>query len=157
MLKRKYVAPPTPAKVCASKYKVEYCTALRTFFDRVPYVETEEEVAGKTKIIVRVTDLPLFATFAHSINVSQATLNNWAKEFPEFAEAMEFAHNKQEEILTTNCLRGFYKDGPAVFAQKNLLGWTDKMKQDTQQNTSIEVLMRKIDEENKEKDFLSKD
>jgi hypothetical protein len=150
MTKRKYVKP----SLFVSKYKPEYCQSLRKFFDQLPYTESEETVGGKSKIVVRVTDLPLFATFAATIGVHQVTLNNWAETYPEFKEAMEFAHNKQEEILTTNCLRGFYKDGPAVFAQKNLLGWTDKLKQDTNQTGSIEVLMKKIDDENKSKDFL---
>lgn len=95
-----------------SKYKPEYCDAI-----------IEHAATGASLV-----------SFAGSIKVPKLTLNNWAAEIPEFAEAMATAKavaaHWWEERLRRIAEGG---GGPgaatvAVFALKNFAGedWQDK-------------------------------
>ena len=132
-------------------YKSEYCEKLIDFFDIPPY-RTFTSPEGKISYIAN--DLPLFSSFAKSIRVTQLTLRKWAKNHPEFKEAMDIAKEMQEEILVTNSLRGTYTTAAAIFAQKNILGWSDKVKTESVAEFNINALMAQVEQNTKGKNFL---
>lgn len=132
-------------------YLPEYCEQLIEFFDQPAYkIVTGEK--GETAVIPN--DLPLFSSFAKSIKVSQLRLRQWAKVHPDFKEAMDLARDMQESTLITNSLRGLYASSPANFAAKNLLGWTDRVQNQTVTEINVKALMDRVDGNTENKNFL---
>ena len=93
-----------------SKYKAGHGKAMVEYFDRPPWVEVER-VNPKTgaEYTERVpSTLPTFEGFAGSLGVTHATLLNWRKEYPEFAEAYARCKEIQKDILVQNGLNRLY-------------------------------------------------
>lgn len=101
-----------------SSYDPKYIEELFRYFNQPPYIEKgNREVA---------TDFPTVASFAIKVGVSRKTLYAWAKEFPEFGEAMEWPKLFQERYLTVNGLKGLITPAMAIFTAKNCIGYRDK-------------------------------
>lgn len=62
---------------------------------------------------------PTLTKFAIKIGVHQNTLTNWAKEYPEFYEAMEFAKAIQADVLDERALTGRF-DGRVAMKIREL-------------------------------------
>ena len=101
-----------------TKYKPEYCQAIKDFFN----IEPTQIIDGKTVAI----DLPFIQSFSRTIGVSKSTLYKWAEEHEEFSDALKFCKENQERILAANALSGRYNATFAIFTAKNILEWRDR-------------------------------
>ncbi len=110
MAKKKEGAP--------TKYKPEYCKAIIEYFSVEPY-----KLVGKKEV---ANDLPFITAFAHSIDVTMETLQEWRRVHPEFSEAYAKARQLQESHFVTNSLRDNFAQPFAIFAAKNMFGWRDR-------------------------------
>lgn len=116
---------------CPSKYTPDYCKRIVEFFDIEPYREVEVTITHKdgseyTKTELKANDLRFLSAFARSIGVSQDSLHEWAKKYPEFCVALKKAKDLQAEHLITNGLHNTFAQPFAIFTAKNILGWRDK-------------------------------
>jgi hypothetical protein len=132
-------------------YRPEYCDALIEFFNRPPY---KIEVTDKNKTVFVPNELPLMASFATKIGISQVRIREWIKKYPEFKEAVECARDMMETILVVNSLLGNYNPAASTFALKNLLGWSDRVKTETVTELNINSVIQKVEEINRTKGFL---
>ncbi len=109
-----------------SRYRPQYCEALIQFFDVKPFSTTEViKKDGSVSVVETASLLPTFAAFAHTLGVTCATLLEWEKVHPAFAQAAQRARDLQGNILIQNGLRGNYSSSFVVFTAKNLLGWKE--------------------------------
>lgn len=97
-----------------TKYKEKYCKEILEYFSSKPY----EKIAGRNE----AGDYPSLAGFAIQIGVSQRSFHNWAKEYPEFYEALMLAKDYQENWLLVNGLKNTV---PPQFAQFVLINHSD--------------------------------
>jgi len=88
----------------------------------------DQTPALKVKTTRKTTgcDFPTFLRFGLSIGVSDQTLENWAKEHPEFLSATEVCRKMQEDIIKINSFNGHYSQSFAQFLLKNNHGYRDK-------------------------------
>lgn len=125
---------------CPTKYREEYCSEIVKYFieARQKVVETvvvqiEESNrypgAGSKKQEVRTiySELPTFQRFALSIGTHPETLSNWAKKYPEFADAVLRCKAVQEDFLIHGLLSGRIPAMAGIFVAKNIT----TMKEDT--------------------------
>ena len=105
-----------------SKYKPEYCDQIIAFFSVAPNrkevmeVSTSQGVSAKggtsdfrkEKYVLVPNDPPFFEDFATSIGVSDDTIVNWAKKYPEFLAAYNKSKFLQKRFLIINGLAGCY-------------------------------------------------
>jgi hypothetical protein len=119
-----------------SSYRPEYCATILEFFvidlERVERVSVPD---GKGGVIVieerRVNRFPTFSRFAHSLNVSAATLRRWSTavnkdgspKYERFAECYSRARDAQESLLVEGGMSGLYNSRFSMMTAKNLLGW----------------------------------
>lgn len=114
-------------------YKPEYCDLIIEHFDKEPFTTSFDEASGKT--FRSAILLPTLTNFARSIGVARSTIYEWAKDNPEFSDAIKRAQELQEEVLMQNGLFGAYDKTFAIFTAKNICGWKDK--QDIEHSGSI--------------------
>lgn len=114
-------------------YKPEYCELIIKHFDKEPFTSSYDEASGKTHRNAIL--LPTLTNFARSIGVARSSIYEWAKEHPEFSDAIKIAQELQEEVLMQNGLFGAYDKTFAIFTAKNICGWKDK--QDIEHSGSI--------------------
>lgn len=98
-------------------YKPEYCEEI------VAYFQERLNNLGKKKIR---PELPTFEKFSAHLGIAVQTLYNWAEKHPEFMEAKKKASTIQHACLIDGALGDDFASGPAIFAMKNLMKWTDK-------------------------------
>ena len=106
-----------------SIYQPKYVDELIEYFNS-PAIERDDRgnvVAGH---------FPTLARFASKIGVHRETLLEWAKRYPEFADAYKKAKDLQESNLIEGTLAGAYQPSFAIFTAKNVLGWRDKTEQE---------------------------
>ena len=126
-----------------TKYDPKYCKEIIKFFNIEPHFETPcvttyKNGATKEEVKLIPSDLPLFSTFANSLEVDRDTVREWAKakdkdkklKHPEFSFAYKRAKECQRRILITNGLQGLYSTAFAIFTAKNIIGWRDKTETD---------------------------
>jgi hypothetical protein len=123
-----------------TKYKPEYCEEIIKFFSVEPYQKEIVEVSTSTTTnskggtsefrkekYQRVSNpLPFFEAFGRSIGVSDDTIVNWAKKYPEFLAAYNTAKALQKEFLVQNGLAGTYPPASFIFTAKNITDMRDK-------------------------------
>jgi len=114
-----------------TKYNPKYCEEILDYFDIEPHFETPVIITyknGTTKEEVKLmpSDLPTLAGFAVKLGVHRDTLNEWAKTYEEFSDAIKRAKDCQEQILITNGLQNLYAQPFAIMASKNILNWRDR-------------------------------
>lgn len=116
-----------------SKYKKKYCKAIIAYFKDAPlYQEVETEIYDKkkdeyrTKCVKVATLCPSFTRFAEEIGVNPDTLQEWKKNYEEFAAAYETAKHYQEEWLMNASGMGYYNAAVGIMALKSNHGWTDR-------------------------------
>lgn len=114
-------------------YKPEYCDLIIEHFDKEPFTTSFDEASGKT--FRSAILLPTLTNFARTIGVARSTIYEWAKDNPEFSDAIKRAQELQEEVLMQNGLFGAYDKTFAIFTAKNICGWKDK--QDIEHSGSI--------------------
>jgi len=108
------------------RYRTQFCEDLIQFFNISPFTVTEVvKKDGNISLVETPAQLPTFAAFAHKIGVSAFVLKTWEAEHDDFKLAADKARDLQGNILLQNSLRGNYSASFAVFAAKNLLGWSD--------------------------------
>jgi hypothetical protein len=79
--------------------------------------------------------------FAFSIDVNPDTLHEWKKHHVKFSESYKKALALQEKLLLQHGLRGKYNVAMAIFALKNLSGWSDRIEQKVDTNVTLEKLV----------------
>lgn len=128
-----------------SKYKRQYCEDIIKFFDVEPWQMREVVVtlrSGATveKDVRYPARLPTLERFAHSIDVNDDTLVEWAKaadedgklKHPEFSAAYARAKALQKDILVENGLQGLYNGPFAIFVAQN---FTDMKQKEEHEHT----------------------
>ena len=113
-----------------TKYKVQYCEEIITFFDQEPYSVVEDDdgnvmVSANGKPVFKACPLPTFEHFAQSIGVHVDTLHEWADKHPKFSESKKRASQCQKNILIQNGLTGGYNNTFSIFIAKSCLGMRD--------------------------------
>ena len=116
-----------------SLYKPEYCQDMIQFFNREPF-EDKMTVKGVQRLANR---LPTFANFAFLNSLTEATLLNWCKEYPEFFEAYNTCKQLQKDFLTANGLEGLYPPASFIFVAKNITDMRDKQEVEHSGNVSL--------------------
>jgi hypothetical protein len=108
------------------RYRTQFCEDLIRFFNIPPFSVTEVvKKDGSISLVETPAQLPTFAAFAHKTGVSVSVLKMWEEDHADFKQAADRARDLQGDILLQNSLRGNYSASFAVFAAKNLLGWSD--------------------------------
>lgn len=134
-----------------SKYKPEYCEQLIKFFSVAPNrkelmeVSTSESLSTKgTKSDFRKekyqlvpNDPPFFEDFAISISVSDDTIVNWSKQYPEFLAAYNRAKFLQKRFLIINGLAGCYPPASYIFTAKNVTEMKDEQQHKIKQQFDV--------------------
>ena len=125
-----------------TKYKNAYCKGIIKFFSGDPYKEVTTKFTNKKgeeweKDELRANDIPFFSAYAHSIDVSHATLLAWCDKHPDFLEAYKRAKELQEYFLAINCLMGLYQQSFGIFTAKNILGWRDERHLDVKKKVDV--------------------
>lgn len=98
-----------------TKYRRKYAQMLIDYFTKyldMRELQSEAEKGQKKKKLPE--GYPTFTKFARSLGVTARTLRNWRDENPEFAEAMEFASEMQDDILDERGLIGVYDGRTAM-------------------------------------------
>ena len=98
-----------------TKYRRKYAQMLIDYFTKyldMQELQSEAEKEQKKKKLPK--GYPTFTKFARSLGVTARTLRNWRDENPEFAEAMEFASEIQDDILDERGLIGIYDGRTAM-------------------------------------------
>lgn len=114
------------------RYRAQFCEELLRFFAVSPFSVTENvKKDGTVSLVETPAQLPTFAAFARTIGTSSAVLKQWEQEHADFKSAADKARDLQGDILLQNSLRGNYSASFAVFAAKNLLGWSDGKEKET--------------------------
>lgn len=107
-----------------TKYRIEYCQKLISYFDTVPSHETDIITTyGKTEKIETkevANELPTFERFAANLSVNVDTLYEWGRVHPEFSVSLSRAREMQKHILITNSLKGLYDSRFAIFLATNI-------------------------------------
>ena len=85
------------------------------------------------------SEVPTFAGFARSIGVSSATLIDWEKRHPAFAESRARCRDMVEVWFSVALTTGAAHATGAIFVAKNILGWRDR--------TEVETVSRVEDSE----------
>ncbi len=144
-----------------TKYKPEYCAALIAFFSGPPNrkevmeVSTNDTVNSKggtsrfkkEKYQLVPNDPPFFEDFAKSIDVSDDSIVNWAKKFPEFLVAYNRAKFLQKRFLIINGLAGCYPPASYIFTAKNVTDMRDKQEVDTTKTVEFKGLDNMTDDQ----------
>lgn len=157
----------------SEEYVSDFCDSMLKFFDIDYYSTVEKEDKRRTYIdengeskpvmttVTMPNALPTIQGFARNIGVSSQKIFAWAEKYPEIKETLVRCQDIQYDILVNNALRGMYAASPAIFAQKNLLGFTDKINENpligggnTNVTLNINSLLNKIADNNKDKGIL---
>lgn len=116
-------------------YDPRYCEMIIDYFsvELTHTVVVEKEVKGKDgkplklrKKIQVPSELPTLVGFCCSIGIHRQRLWEWAKVYPELADAINIAKDHQARVLIGNSLLGRYNPLFAAKAAANLLGWVDR-------------------------------
>lgn len=120
-----------------SKYDPKYIEEMRAFFNR----DYTQKKHGKTE----ACDFPSIARFAVNIGVNKTTIYEWAKNHPEFSNALKECQEIQEDIIVNNSLKGTYNGSFAQFLLKNNYGYRDKQEvEQTVQEIKIDTQDEKL-------------
>jgi hypothetical protein len=101
-----------------SKYDPKFCQAMIDFFSTPLYTADKD---GKSVGNI----LPTFIRFALSIKVTDRTLDNWVRDFPEFAEAYRICKALQKDFIIQNGLLANYSAPFSIFTAKNITDMRD--------------------------------
>jgi len=128
---KKEAAAGEPRKINVhSKYKPEYCDAIRRWFD-VPHTKTVEVVIQVRDRTIMKQELqpvapPHMSAFARSIGTTNATLRDWAAKYPEFQVAYQDAKDMFEEHIVDGALLGQFNPQFTKFVAVNRTDMRDK-------------------------------
>lgn len=120
-----------PGAGAPTLYKTEYCDKIIKFFD-VPHSKIITiRTTGKNDYVKEeekeiANALPHLIQFARQIGVSHDAISDWAKKYPDFAEALSTAKKINEQMLASNALKGLYNSTFSIFMAKNKFGWRDE-------------------------------
>ena len=112
-----------PGNLIPSKYQKKFCSEMLAFFDRV-YAEG---------------NYPTFEMFADEIEVTAATLANWAAAYPEFEEAYTACKNKQRGALLEGAMAGRFNATFAKFVAVNCHGMKEKVEVDDKHSGGLKI------------------
>lgn len=116
-----------------SKYKEEYCQTIREYFAK-PVLDKD----GK------LNTPPTLYGFASQTKVCHDTLHEWAKNHPNFSEAMKECKATQSQFIIDATFTGKSNPAFSIFMMKNICGWRDKTEVD--QTVSLKPsIIQKID------------
>lgn len=114
-----------------TKYDPSLCQNIISFFDIEPIIYRDITITykdGSTKEISEAegSQLPFFSHWCRKVGISQETMCQWVKKYPQFSEAYKKAKECQEEILVTCALKNCYNSTFSIFTAKNMFGWRDE-------------------------------
>ncbi len=146
--KYNYTKKPGPP----TKYRPEYCQELIDYFSIPAYKIDKKTFTTKNAVIEEpfavVNDLPFLSNFAWDRKVEPATIDKWAKRYPDFQLALSHAKDLQKQFLIQNGIAGRYNSNFAVFTATNI---TDMRlaKQEVEASGSVSVKIVKFSGEKK--------
>jgi hypothetical protein len=113
-----------------TKYKPEYCEDIIEYFSVVPYEEKTKTIVPKNGepydiLVDEASDFPSYEGFAAKIEVHRETLLNWCEEHPKFFDAYKRCKALQRNWSLVNGHKGTCNTTFAIFAAKNLYGYTN--------------------------------
>lgn len=127
------------------QYHPGYAKQILAYFDRPKtrrvidsYTWKSGAVSDKERFVPNTP--PHFSEFARSIGVTTRKLKSWAKDHPEFKEAMEQCQEILEEFLIDNGLLGVYGSQAMIFVAKNKTKMKDKVIHENQHVDMNKVL-----------------
>ena len=106
-----------------SKYKPEFPEMLLEYFGKAPYTKEGQDLVAN--------DFPSLAGFAIKLGVHRDTLHEWSTIHPEFSDAYKRAKDFQENFVIVNGNKGLINPAFGIFTAKNVLGWRDKQKDES--------------------------
>jgi len=139
--KKKKVGRPT-------KYDPIYAEKLIEFFDIDPVEYKDITITykdGSTKDISQeeAAPIPFLTDFCKTIGITEDTIVNWTKKYPEFLGAYKRAKKLQVQFIMTNALRMNFSAVFSIFTLKNIARWQDsdegnwRDKQDIEHSGSV--------------------
>jgi len=141
----------------------KFCDDMLHYFDIEPYREIESESAKGTKYTKFIANrLPTIEGFARTQGISSDKIRSYADKYPEVLEAMLRCYDMMYDMLLNNSLMGMYDSSSAVFAQKNLLKFSDKIKPNTpivsgdNNNINIGTVLMEVMKDNESKGILDR-
>lgn len=133
--KKKLKRGTTPKGGRPTKWTPKMNTLIVEYFKREPTREVEVLHKNKkgeeyTTFEDKPNKIPTFLEFADSVDVSQDTLNEWAKpenaaKYPGFSAAHKKAHELQKWFIIENAMNGRYNATFAIFTAKNITDMRD--------------------------------
>jgi hypothetical protein len=88
------------------------------------------------------TFLPTLVRFALSIEVTEQSLQNWARKHPAFREALEFCNKMSADMLQQMSLNGVWSPSQSQFVLKVNHGWVDKVEIDSTVRVVLDELQK---------------
>lgn len=106
-----------------------FCEAVQSRVAPVKIIRENNSIRGqteRTEVAEICAAIPTFERFAISIGTYRLTLVNWAKEFPDFAEAYKICQDAQKDFLIQSMMTGRTPSLAAIFVAKNLTDMRDE-------------------------------
>lgn len=132
------------------KYKKKYSKMLIDWFSVDPVrmvTETYTNKKGESweKEVEKACEFPTFEGFAHSIGVTDNTLQSWCNlknedgslRYPEFLRAYTRAKELQKRVLVENGMAGRYNTQFSIFIAKNVTNLRDKVEAPTDADGNV--------------------
>jgi hypothetical protein len=114
---KKAVVPKTLGR--PTKYTNACPAALVTFFSEAAHLKADRNGVVSVPVLKETfTRMPTVTGFAQSIGVSVRTVYNWADQYPEFKEALEWANSISADMLLQLSLNNVYSPSMAQFTLK---------------------------------------
>ena len=88
--------------------------------------------------------MPEFYGFADSIGCCDKSLRNWAKEYPEFKEAVELCKMKTASFINYLACNGFWNPQYAMFLAPNYTNMVNSSKVENTIKGQITTVQRKV-------------
>ncbi len=113
-----------------SLYKPQYCQDIINFFNISPVIykdmtTTKPDGTTTDKTVPEAAPTPFFVDWQIKIGISDETMLNWTKAFPEFLGAYNRAKQLQTKFLAECALKEVHSSFFTVFTMKNICGWRD--------------------------------
>ena len=126
-------------------YKNSYCKiALEYFNEPMMVKKVRQQATGSGKVVDVEYEVPRMfpsmAGLARRLKCSKDTVYRWAKENPDFSDALNECRAIQEELLTAMSLGGDWHAGFAKFLMINNHGYKDKVEQEvTTKDITVQI------------------
>ncbi len=124
-------AESKPRRGRPTAYHPGLCEEILEFFDveytreiEISHTNSKGETWTESKTIAN--HVPQVMEFSRKIGVCRDTIYEWAKQHPEFSDALTRAQEMGESMTVSNAMMGFYNPNFTQLVMKNRYGWKDK-------------------------------